>query len=166
MIWLILILWFIRRPKNLVAVLGSGGHSMEMLQLMSVLQNVVFLSATKEKVPYRYIPRARKVKQSWLTTPFSFIFAFPFCLYHCFVLNPKICFVNGPGTCIPVCLSCMLLNLVLLNNTKIIYIESFARTQKLSLSAKIIYQLGGTVLVQWPKLKQKYPRTKYLGLLV
>lgn len=72
---------------------------------------------------------------------------------------------NGPGTCVPFCVVAAFLDIFLLQKIVIVYVESFCRTEHLSLSAEILYQLSiaDKVLVQWPKLKLNYPRTEYLG---
>jgi beta-1,4-N-acetylglucosaminyltransferase len=49
---------------------------------------------------------------------------------------------------------------------RIIYVESLARVTALSLSGRMVLYLADRVLVQWPGLKRKYPRTEYLGILV
>jgi len=51
-----------------------------------------------------------------------------------------------------------------LRNIKIIFIESFARVQTLSLSGKILYYFADRFLVQWPELRTKYPMSEYLPL--
>jgi beta-1,4-N-acetylglucosaminyltransferase len=50
---------------------------------------------------------------------------------------------------------------------KIIYVESIARTRKLSLSGLILYhlRLADVLFVQWKELQAKFPRTKYVGRL-
>lgn len=50
---------------------------------------------------------------------------------------------------------------------KIIYVESIARTRKLSLSGKILYhtRLADLLLVQWKELADKLPRAKFAGRL-
>jgi beta-1,4-N-acetylglucosaminyltransferase len=52
------------------------------------------------------------------------------------------------------------------SNTKIVFVESFARVRSLSLSGKILYYLADRFIVQWPKLKESYPRAEYYGVLV
>ncbi|MFH1588831.1 MAG: PssD/Cps14F family polysaccharide biosynthesis glycosyltransferase [Candidatus Diapherotrites archaeon] len=46
---------------------------------------------------------------------------------------------------------------------KIIFIESFARVEELSLSGKIIYPFADLFLVQWDKLAEKYKKAVYGG---
>ena len=50
--------------------------------------------------------------------------------------------------------------------TKLVFVESFARTQHLSLTGKLLYRVVDVFLVQWPALAAKYPRAQYRGLLV
>ena len=74
--------------------------------------------------------------------------------------------VNGPGTCIPVCLSAWLFNKLLLkssHSSKIVYVESICRVSTLSLSAKILVHFADDILVQWPELAAKYPKSKYIA---
>ena len=46
---------------------------------------------------------------------------------------------------------------------KIVFVESLCRVQTLSLTGKILQYFADEVLVQWPDLALKYPRTKYIG---
>ena len=48
---------------------------------------------------------------------------------------------------------------------RIVYVESVCRVETLSATARILYYVADRVLVQWPELQQKYPRTTYLGRL-
>jgi len=46
-----------------------------------------------------------------------------------------------------------------------VYLESIARTRRLSLTGKILYnlRLPDTLLVQWPELLASYPRCRFAG---
>ena len=50
---------------------------------------------------------------------------------------------------------------------KIVYVESIARTRKLSLSGRILYhsRVADLLLVQWEALVKTYPRAQYAGRL-
>uniref|UniRef100_A0A0E0LBY5 UDP-N-acetylglucosamine transferase subunit ALG14 n=1 Tax=Oryza punctata TaxID=4537 RepID=A0A0E0LBY5_ORYPU len=52
--------------------------------------------------------------------------------------------------------------------SSIFYIESIARVKKLSLSGLLLYRLriADQFFVQWPQLQQKYPRACYAGCLM
>jgi beta-1,4-N-acetylglucosaminyltransferase len=48
---------------------------------------------------------------------------------------------------------------------QLIYVESIARTQKLSLTGKILYymRMVDSMMVQWPELESRYPSAQYVG---
>ncbi|EKM54398.1 glycosyltransferase family 1 protein, partial [Phanerochaete carnosa HHB-10118-sp] len=91
------------------------------------------------------IPRARRVHQSLLTTPLSSAISLMACIYHATIsplLSGKpfadVLLVNGPGTCVMLCLAVYLNKFLGLPSSKLIYVESYARVNRLSLSGKIL----------------------------
>ncbi|KAJ3554078.1 hypothetical protein NM688_g3292 [Phlebia brevispora] len=157
---------------SLAVFLGSGGHTSEALTLLSALDFSRYsprvyvvshgdhLSAKKARalesiknpdtsphsISYRVItiPRARRVHQSLLTTPFSSAWSLAVCVYHV-TLAP---FLGLPSP-------------------RLIYVESFARVRKLSLSGRILYRFVDRFIVQWPELvPPNKAQVKYGGWLV
>ena len=189
-------------PCRTLVVLGSGGHTAEMLRLlggmnldkytprvyvvaegdkMSVEKVEKFESKVTDKITpsnvttnqrtvsdIRKIPRARQVMQSYITSVFSTVIAILYSLPIVFSASPDLLLCNGPGTCIPVCFWAYLMKFVGLKAVKIIYVESVCRVEHLSLSGLLLYHLflSDAVFVQWPQLRQKYPRTLYIGRIV
>jgi len=49
---------------------------------------------------------------------------------------------------------------------RVIYIESFARVEALSLSGKLLYPFVDRFIVQWQQLAEKAKRAEFHGLLV
>ncbi|KAM3914377.1 UDP-N-acetylglucosamine transferase subunit ALG14 [Leptodactylus fuscus] len=176
---------------SLLVVAGSGGHTTEILRLLSCLsdsycpthyvlaetdqmsqEKIHSFEASKEKTStnpkytIHRIPRSREVRQSWsssfLTTLQSLFYSLPL-TFH---LKPDVILCNGPGTCIPVCFSALLLGILGVKKTIIIYVESLCRVESLSLSGKILYYVADQFIVQWPLLKDKYPKAVYLGRIV
>ncbi|MCJ1226538.1 UDP-N-acetylglucosamine transferase subunit [Toensbergia leucococca] len=124
-----------------------------------------------------FIPRARNIHQSLLSTPFSSLRS----LVACFSIlrypstspqspaYPDLILTNGPGTSVILVLASILLRFLDVPGTRgkmrTIYVESWARVKGLSLSGRILVQ-GGLVnrcLVQWEGLKGK---GEYIGVLV
>jgi beta-1,4-N-acetylglucosaminyltransferase len=66
------------------------------------------------------------------------------------------------GTCVPLCYSAFLLKFLGIKNIKIIFIESFCRVEKLSLTGKLLYPIVDRFLVQWKEHLVKYQRAEYL----
>lgn len=63
----------------------------------------------------------------------------------------------------PVCFSAFLLRVLGIADARIIYVESFCRVDKLSLSGKLLYHIADRFIVQWPQLLSQYKRAEYLG---
>ncbi|XP_045334320.1 UDP-N-acetylglucosamine transferase subunit ALG14 homolog isoform X2 [Leopardus geoffroyi] len=183
-----------RQSLSLLVVAGSGGHTTEILRLLEHLSNAYsprhyIIADTDEMSAHKInsfernradrdpstmfpeyfihrIPRSREVQQSWLstvlTTLYSMWLSFP--LTH--RVKPDLVLCNGPGTCVPVCVSALLLGILGIKKVIIVYVESICRVEHLSLSGKILFHLSDYFIVQWPALKEKYPKSVYLGRIV
>ncbi|XP_029085535.1 UDP-N-acetylglucosamine transferase subunit ALG14 homolog isoform X1 [Monodon monoceros] len=183
-----------RRSLSLLVVAGSGGHTTEILRLLENLSDAYsprhyIIADTDEMSAHKInsfegnradrnpramfteyyihrIPRSREVQQSWLstvlTTLYSMWLSFP--LTH--RVKPDLVLCNGPGTCVPICISALLLGILGIKKVIIVYVESICRVEHLSLSGKILFHLSDYFIVQWPTLKEKYPKSVYLGRIV
>ncbi|KAI4579906.1 hypothetical protein MJT46_001274 [Ovis ammon polii x Ovis aries] len=183
-----------RRSLSLLVVAGSGGHTTEILRLLENLSNAYSPrhyivadtdemsthkinsfeqiradrnpSATFPEYYVHRIPRSREVQQSWLssvlTTLYSMCLSFPLT----YRVKPDLVLCNGPGTCVPICISALLLGILGIKKVIIVYVESICRVEHLSLSGKILFHLSDYFIVQWPTLKEKYPKSVYLGRIV
>lgn len=176
-------------PCKTLVVVGAGGHSMEMCRLLSSLDlgsynPRVYIVASNDSIStrkvedferehnkdsspdIRLILRARNVRQSYLTSVFTTLLATLKSLPLVASVRPDLVLCNGPGTCIPVCLTAYTMRFLGMKHVRIVYVESVCRVEHLSLSAMLLYFLADQLLVQWPQLAVKYPRTKYIGRLV
>ncbi|XP_001381820.1 UDP-N-acetylglucosamine transferase subunit ALG14 homolog [Monodelphis domestica] len=176
---------------RVLVVAGSGGHTTEILRLLGSLskdynpRHYVFadtdkMSAVKirlfeEKRAERdseslytthRVPRSREVQQSWSSSVFTTLYAVCYSLPLTFRLKPDLVLCNGPGTCVPICASALLLGILGIKKVIIVYVESICRVETLSLSGKILYHFSDYFIVQWPALKGKYPKSVYLGRIV
>jgi beta-1,4-N-acetylglucosaminyltransferase len=186
MIWLLfpalllfLLLFRQENSKKILVVLGSGGHTTEMLKMLPTLQHpLVFVMASSDNhskakldeysnhAELHRIPRSRHVHQSWLSTPFTTAYSFLICISLVYKINPKLIVCNGPGTCVPIGLVAWFFTAIKIMKCKILFIESFARVKKLSLSGKILYYFSDRFIVHWPELKAMYPRAEHIGKLL
>jgi beta-1,4-N-acetylglucosaminyltransferase len=176
------------RDNVLWATLGSGGHTTEMIQLLSTLDLTqyhrrVYIVADSDALSverirrfeasrdalYRVVlvPRARAVGQRWSTTPLTALYALMVLTLRMLTLPPpRIVLGNGPGTCVPVFLLAYIGRLLGHNHASLVYVESLARVTTLSLSGKLLYPLSDMFLVQWPELHRVYPKAIHAGVLV
>ncbi|TFK90584.1 glycosyltransferase family 1 protein [Polyporus arcularius HHB13444] len=119
------------------------------------------------------IPRARRVHQTLLTTPFTAALSLIAAVWHITVGPliagppvPEVLLLNGPGTCFVLCIATYLNRFLGLRSPKLIYIESFARVRHLSLSGKLLRPLVDRFIVQWPELVKDKRRDECHGWLV
>ena len=157
-------------PCRTLVVLGSGGHTAEMLRLlggmnlhsytprvyvvaegdkMSVDKVEKFESTTSRStqglesaaMSIQKVPRARQVMQSYITSIFSTLVAVLYSFPIVWSAYPDLVLCNGPGTCIPVCFWAYAMKFFGLADSKIIYVESVCRVEHLSLSGLLLYYL-------------------------
>ncbi|RHY08754.1 hypothetical protein DYB36_003755 [Aphanomyces astaci] len=73
---------------------------------------------------------------------------------------------SGSRTCIPICAALLVRRFLGLQpSSKLIFCESFARVQRLSLSGRLLYHVADAFVVHWPQLQAKYPHATYLGTI-
>ncbi|OIT35188.1 PREDICTED: UDP-N-acetylglucosamine transferase subunit ALG14 homolog isoform X2 [Nicotiana attenuata] len=185
------------QPLSTLIVLGSGGHTAEMLNLLNVLQMERFkprfyiaaatdnMSLQKARVyedslldkagvdavgraEFMQIYRSREVGQSYITSIGTTLIAIAHALWLMIKIRPKVILCNGPGTCVPLCVIAFFFKVLGIRWSSVFYVESIARVRKLSLSGLLLYKLHmvDQLFVQWPKLKEKYPRAHYVGCLM
>lgn len=176
------------KVKTLI-VLGSGGHTGEMLKIVSTLDSEkygprIYVVAetdsisimrlkeieSKEETNNDYIveviPRSREVGQSWISSAFTTLWALIVCFRVVWHHRPDLILTNGPGTCVPICAVALILHIFGIIQPRQVFIESVCRVKTLSLSGNILYWIVDDLFVQWSYLKAKYPRVKYKGRII
>ncbi|XP_055522353.1 UDP-N-acetylglucosamine transferase subunit ALG14 homolog [Wyeomyia smithii] len=166
-------------PTRTMIVMGSGGHTAEMLQIVEQLdftkyapRQYVIAAADKTSVvkvidvevrrqpdiakqDYEIvtITRSRHVQQSYFSSVFTTMTAIANSIPVVLRSRPDLILTNGPGTCVPICLVAFLAKVFFVNrNCKIVFIESFCRVKSLSLSGRILLWITDLFVVQWPEL--------------
>ena len=178
-----------RHKYNFLVVLGSGGHTSEMLIILRQFKekyeriNLHFLIADSdttsiarigpilgEQVPYTVTrtPRLRHVGESLVTAVFRLPKILLLNLLIVSQVDPDLLLVNGPGTCIPTVVAACLVQIFSLRFKRIfcVFVESFCRVKTISLTGKLLYSLVDKFIVQWqptPDLLRRYPRIIYRG---
>ena len=171
-----------RRDGSKIAtlvVLGSGGHTAEMLRLITdfdfgrytpltlvtAATDTTSRAKAERELPrealatarWAEIPRAREVGQSFGSSVPSTLKALFACVHLIWTASPDLVLVNGPGTCVPVAV------LARLFGSRVIFAESWCRVSTLSLTGCIMYWVAHRFVVHWPELVDRYPRAEYLG---
>ncbi|KAI3515010.1 hypothetical protein L1887_13759 [Cichorium endivia] len=159
-----------QKHLSTLVVLGSGGHTAEMINLLSVLQTDQFsprfyiaaatdnMSLQKARVfenslndktslqganssKFMQIYRSREVGQSYITSIGTTLFALCHALWLMLKIRPQVILCNGPGTCIPICAIAFVFKVLGIRWSNIFYVESIARVKRLSLSGLLLYKL-------------------------
>ena len=176
------------RNVRMMALLGSGGHTSEMLRLLGQLDlsnyrltwvvsegdktsltraRALEKDRKRDLAPYIVLARARKVGEPLFLSVISALRSFASTASQlCRAEIPEILLINGPGTCVPVAYVLFFLRFLGIGRTRIIYVESLARVKGLSLSGKLTLPLADRFIVQWRPLAEKYHRAEYYGILV
>lgn len=158
------------KPVSTLIILGSGGHTAEMLNLLAVLQkdrfkprfyiaaatdnmslqkalllenNLASESGTDVAVTAQFmkIYRSREVGQSYITSVWTTLIATVHALWLMIKIRPEVILCNGPGTCIPLCVIAFIFKVLGIRWSSIFYVESIARVRRLSLSGLLLYKL-------------------------
>lgn len=191
------------RPTHLLIVLGSGGHTAEMIAMLSratstsdeslklewqsfshrtwVVSSGDSISAIRAQefeeshssssYTIETVPRAREIHQSLLSAPISCLK----CLWACVrILTesgcPDVILCNGPATATILVFTSVLLRFLNWERCesegkmRTVYVESWARVKRLSLSGKLLEWVVDRFLVQWPQLEGG--KREYVGVLV
>ena len=148
--------------RKTMIFLGSGGHTTEMIALITKLDTEVYAPVhfvigesdvtsrpkieasnlkqfNENNTKWHAIPRAREVKQSWLTTIFTTLWSTIHSIFLILYIQPDIFICNGPGTCVPMAYAVFLLHVLNIKATNIVFIESFCRVNSLSLTGWNFY---------------------------
>lgn len=174
-------------PAKTMIVLGSGGHTTEMMIIVKQLNKSkywprIYVSAASDitsdsKVneiehnkhndyEIHKIFRSRAVHQSYITSIFTTIYSCLTTIPLMFRIRPNLILCNGPGTCVPLCLIAFLLKLLFVNtDCRIVFVESYCRVRTLSLSGKILLWITDLFVIQWKHLIRHSSKVQYFGRL-
>jgi UDP-N-acetylglucosamine:LPS N-acetylglucosamine transferase len=94
--------------------------------------------------------------------------AHPMKVFRVFLRCTKAIFTERPNVVISTgaalgCISCFLGKLI---GAKVIWIDSIANVEQLSLSGRMVRYIADLFLTQWPDLAQKYSHVEYIGPLI
>jgi beta-1,4-N-acetylglucosaminyltransferase len=140
-------------PIKTLVVLGSGGHTTEMLALLenidaTLYTPLIYMLASTDDTSLRRVqaqqqarradavyklPRSREVGQSYASSIFTTLWSFVIALYYVAVIRPDLLLCNGPGTCFPVAIATLWYRILGLCRGNIVFCESFCRVTRYGL---------------------------------
>lgn len=152
--------------KKVMFISSVGGHLTQLLHLKEIFSNYKYVlitektDVTKEmnnKYNVKYLPYCSRNQK--FTYPFILLFGCIKSLLYFIKYNPDTIISTGANSAAAMCC------LGKIFNKKVIFIESFAKREKPSITGKYIYKLGAytTFVVQWKSMLKYYPDAEYWG---
>lgn len=156
---------------KLLVVLGSGGHTAQMVRLVGMLpegfeyaymvgydDNLSESKIAKPGEVFR-VHRARRHEDGFFRSVVKVMRLSVESFKLLRAAKPEAVVSAGPGTAVPVSIIARLMG------KKVIYIEDWSRVYSRSGSGKILYRFANMTFVQWPEMKRLYPKAVYAGRL-
>jgi len=157
---------------KLLVVLGEGGHTTELLNLVDLLGDRYEyhyvaskqdnLSADQLRIAGQ-IYRVLRPRGKDTSPPMAVLRTLASAWQALRVLlrvRPKAILSCGPAIAVPVAILGKLLG------ARVIFVETGSRIRTVSMTGKIMYRWADLFFVQWPQLKEKLPRAIYAGRLI
>jgi UDP-N-acetylglucosamine:LPS N-acetylglucosamine transferase len=138
---------------------SSGGHLLQILQLKRVYKKYPHFFMTFKRDMTNDLSKTEKVyfvrdpERKLLDIFLNFFQSFRIFLLE----KPNIVISTGAGVSIPICFIAKLFM------KKVIFIESFSRVFRPSLSGRFAYLVSDLFIVQWEYLLKFYKKAKYGG---
>jgi len=159
-------------PARILVALGEGGHTKEMLVLVDTLGEdfqfgyliVDDDEVTGSKISHAgdvYIVKRPRDKAHHLVGDVLKTLHSAWHAYRALCdFRPTAVLSSGPSVAVPVSLLARLMGI------DVIFVETGSRVTALSTTGKIMYRIAHLFFVQWPELRERYPRAIYAGRLV
>ena len=157
---------------KMLVVLGEGGHTTELLNLVDLLgdryeyhyiisdKDNLSAKQIKHSGPLHRLPRPRGKDTAMLKAAYLTILAAIKAVGILFRVRPDAILSTGPAIAVPVsCLGKLL-------GARIIFVETGSRIRALSLTGRIMYRWADLFFVQWPQLADQLPKAVYAGRLI
>jgi beta-1,4-N-acetylglucosaminyltransferase len=161
-----------KNKKNVLYILGSGGHTAEMIILSKDIKdkiNYFYLiqeddELSENKIVYPgkniFVNRNSGFSDNYFQMFFKTIILFFKAINIIRNNNVQIIISAGPGITVPFFYAGKLLK------KKLIFIECFSRVTTKSFTGKLVYPLCNLFFVQWKDNLKNYPEAIYRGRLL
>lgn len=154
-----------KKKKKICLISSSGGHYEQLLMLKS-LEEVSNLYIVTEKTKYKNEYENNENNNEYLIEQINrreklFILK----LIKVFFQSLLIYIKEKPDVIISTGALCSIPTFFIgkIFKKKLIFIESFAKTQSPTMTGKIMYRIADVFIVQWKEMKNIYPDAVYLG---
>jgi len=152
-----------RKKLRVCLVASAGGHLSQLLKLADSWKGYETFCVTTTDVVREKLQKYGKVYvvgECNREHPFQVILVFFKCIKIILSKKPNVIISTGAAPGYLLCLAGKLFG------AKIIWIDSIANIDRLSLSGRLILPLSDLILSQWPEVAKKYKHVEYAGTLI
>ena len=157
---------------KILVVLGEGGHTTELLNLVELLgdryqyhyivsqEDNLSIERITRSGPVDIVKRPRGKNTDIVTAGIKTILVAAQAIRILRRVRPLAILSTGPAITVPVSIVGKLWG------AKIIFVETGSRVSRLSLTGRIMYRWADLFFVQWPQLQKSRPKAIYAGRLI
>lgn len=152
-----------RNRLKICVACSPGGHLVQVRQLANVYEKYdyfyfTFSGPVAESLAQN--ARVRTIPNIVRKNPISWFVGAVLSAYIALAERPDVVITTGAGVVVFLCVFSRLLG------AKVIYIESMAKIEKPTLTARFLYPFSNLFIVQWPNLLKFFPKARFEGRLL
>ena len=153
--------------KKVIFACSSGGHLTELLRLKSLFSEYEYLLITEKTDVTKKLKESYNIKYMMYGSrnyPFKYFFVLIYNIIKTIIIllkfKPDTVVSTGAHTGGIVCYIAHIFKI------RVIYIETLAMTESLSVTGQNMYKIADKFYVQWESLLKKYDKAEYIGRLM
>ena len=155
-----------KKKPRIIFISSTGGHLTELFQLRDLFIEsdyhiITENTPTNKSLKEKYNNKINYLVYGTRKNLIVYIFKFIYNIIKSFILyvriRPQYIITTGTHTAVPMCYIGHIFK------SKIIYIETFANTNKPTETGKMIYKIADLFIVQWESMLEFYPNALYGG---
>lgn len=153
----------IRRKVRVCLAASAGGHASELVKLERSWAGLDCFFVTTSSVVERQLARFGRVyvvNESNRKQPLRVLKALVSCLRIVTVQRPDVVISTGAS------IGCLMAIFGRLTGARVVWIDSIANAEQLSLSGRIVRPFADLVLTQWPDVAKRYKSVEYAGQVI
>lgn len=155
-----------KQTKKVLFISSVGGHLTQLLQLSPLFKEYDYHIVTekseitlkmKDQYDMSYLVYGAR------NYPIRYLFKFSYnilkSLFIFLKIRPDVVVTTGAHTSVPMCYIAKLFG------KKVVFIESFAKSQSQTISGRLVYPIADLFIVQWENMLKFYPKAVYGGAI-
>lgn len=142
---------------------SAGGHASELVKLESSWAGLDCFCVTTSHVVERQLARFGRVyvvNESNRRRPLRVLKTLMSCLRILIAQRPDVVISTGAAV------GCLMSVFGRLSGARVVWIDSIANAEQLSLSGRIVRPFADLVLTQWPDIAKRYKSVEYAGQII